>query len=124
MFPRFPHPAKAALLGIAAISSTIAVAPAAFAGENSNYVTRSIDVLYGDLDLSSDAGAAELEARVSRAARKVCGASSAFTLAEKMDARQCAADAVSSSKKAVVTLLARATTGDRYARDGSIQIGN
>lgn len=46
------------------ISMTIAVAPLR---------AEPVKVAYGDLDISSPAGAAELQARIGRAARAACG---------------------------------------------------
>lgn len=51
----------------------IALACAAFTPAAAQAETLSVSVPYGDLDLTKDAGRRTLDARLERAARKVCG---------------------------------------------------
>jgi UrcA family protein len=51
----------------------IALACAAFTPVAAQAKTLSVSVPYGDLDLTKDAGCRTLDARLERAARKVCG---------------------------------------------------
>jgi UrcA family protein len=51
----------------------IALACAAFTPVAAQAKTLSVSVPYGDLDLTKDAGRRTLDARLERAARKVCG---------------------------------------------------
>lgn len=54
---------------LTAFALSAAAVPAAAADPE----IRSQTVFYGDLDLASDAGVAELDRRIDRAARNVCG---------------------------------------------------
>ena len=60
--------AGSAALIATVLSMTVAVAPLR---------AETVKVAYGDLDVSSEVGAAELEARIRRAAGKACGQSDA-----------------------------------------------
>jgi UrcA family protein len=54
----------------------------------------TVAVPYGDLDLTKDAGRATLDARLDRAARKVCGGVAPLRDLERMQAwRECLAEA-------------------------------
>lgn len=55
--------------GLAAIAATMLTAPAAAAPSEAH----SVAVPYDDLNLASDAGQVELDRRIDRAARQVCG---------------------------------------------------
>lgn len=79
--------ASAALIATA-LSMTVAVAP--LRAEPVKVV-----VAYGDLDVSSDAGAARLQARIHRAARQACGQDDAGT---RLQAANCRHDAVKAAQ--------------------------
>lgn len=71
-------------------------------------------VPYGDLDLTKDAGRETLDARLERAARKVCGNVSARELREVAARRTCLAEA-RSSYQTQVTLALDAANARRVA---------
>lgn len=79
-----------ALVGIA--SAAFALAPALSAAETDH---RTTGVVYSDLDLKSETGRAELEQRIDRAAKQVCGIgeSTVGTRIRSRDARECYAQA-------------------------------
>ena len=58
----------------------------------------TVKVAYGDLDVSSPAGAAELQARINRAAHRVCGQDDAGT---RFQAATCRAQAIKSAQAQV-----------------------
>ena len=51
-----------------------------------------------DLDLTSDAGRRQLDLRLARAAREVCGTASDVDLKGKNEVRQCRADVLASAR--------------------------
>jgi UrcA family protein len=60
-----------------------------------------------DLDLSSEAGKRQLDQRVARAAREVCGAASDSDLEGKNDVRECRADVIAKARAQGVELASR-----------------
>ena len=73
-----------------------------------------VAVPYGDLDLPKDAGREALDARLERAARKVCGNASARELREVSARRVCLAEA-RTSYQAQVALALDAANARRVA---------
>lgn len=68
----------------------IALACAAFTPVAAQAETLSVSVPYGDLDLTKDAGRRTLDARLSRAARTVCGGvAPSRNLSQMQDYRNC-----------------------------------
>ena len=69
---------------IRAITAAVVVASAFVAlpalAETVDRVDYNVEVRYGDLDLSTASGAAELHERIARAARTACGVSEPGTL--------------------------------------------
>lgn len=57
--------------------------------------TVAVPVAYGDLNIQSDTGAAQLDARIRRAAYEVCGQSDAAT---HIKAANCRRDAIDTAK--------------------------
>jgi UrcA family protein len=60
-----------------------------------------------DLDLTSDSGKRQLDQRLARAAREVCGAASDADLEGKNDVRACRADVLSKAKAESTELAGR-----------------
>jgi UrcA family protein len=103
------------LSAVAAIALT-AVAGVASAQEP---LVRTMEVRYGDLDLAQKAGQNQLEARISRAANKVCTNPST----REVDAG-CRWNARQGAKARVAAVIARASTSERYAAaDAKIAVG-
>jgi len=74
--------------GLAFAAAALAMAPSvAYAGSEQ----RTTGVVYSDLNLASDAGREELDRRIDRAAKQVCGVGEITlgTRIESRDARQC-----------------------------------
>lgn len=95
------------LIALAAAAATAGtVAFPAYAQE----ATRSTEVRYADLNLNSADGAAALKARVTRAARKVCGVADSLALREAAAARGCAKVAAAKAMPQVELALAKAGT--------------
>jgi UrcA family protein len=69
-----------------ALAAAVLAVPAAAASE-----TRSVNVRYGDLDLTSIEGQEQLDARLERAARKVCRMNETMTgsLFRSPQSREC-----------------------------------
>lgn len=74
-----------------------------------------VDVSYADLNLASPAGRAALEMRVTRAARRVCGAAAATDLRAAMAARKCVTVAQSTARPQIDLALARTQNVVRVA---------
>lgn len=72
----------------AIFAAALALAPAVSVAET---VQRTTGVSYNDLDLSTEAGRAELEQRIDRAAKQVCGMeeSTVGTRIRSREARTC-----------------------------------
>jgi UrcA family protein len=100
--------ASIALAALLALGSADAATAKAYSGEE----THSQKVRVSDLDLSTEAGAAQLISRIHRAAERVCGMNSGghdFALMSSRSYRTCvreaAADAVAKVNSPVVTAL-------------------
>jgi UrcA family protein len=68
-------------------------------------------ISYADLNLSNAAGRATLDSRIKGAARFVCGAATAATVAEHNHIRDCRANAVASANAQLEQQLARRGAG-------------
>jgi UrcA family protein len=97
-----------ALITTAAIKAAPAVAETPTAGTNVALVRTA------DLDLRSEAGRRQLDLRLARAARQVCGAASDADLHGKKQVRQCRADVLTEARGKRDTVLAT-STGQRGA---------
>lgn len=98
---------------LAAALATVAVATPAFArtAEPVTVIdsagaleTTATRVAFTDLDLASPAGQAEMDARLRRAARKVCGSSfGAHPLSEEVNTRKCYAHALDTARQTLAS---------------------
>ena len=105
------------LLAIAAAAGTLTMASApAFAAD------QSVEVRYGDLDLSSEAGVSALKQRVAVAVRHVCGNADIRNLREVADMNRCRAEAATRSDNDVQLALQNARNGTRLASNESLTI--
>ena len=75
----------------------------------------SAAVHYGDLDLTSAAGARELQGRVDRAARAVCGTADIRDLGAVAQRDACRQVALASAAPQVEVAIAQAHNGKAYA---------
>lgn len=96
------HRARSLLLAIAATSLAATPALATPQGEEN-----SASVTYHDLDLSSAEGQAELDARIERAARQVCGLDERQTGSRirNREARDCVEEAKRSFARALAGII-------------------
>jgi UrcA family protein len=100
---------KTAILALAMIASAATLMPtAALALEP---VTATSIVHTADLDLSSDSGQRELDRRIVRAAREVCGEASNVDLEGKNAVRQCREETIAQAASHREQLLAAARSG-------------
>lgn len=78
-------------IALALAASSLSLAPAALAGDNDE---RSSTVSHSDLDLSTEEGIEELDRRIDRAARTVCGSDdpSLGTRIRDRETRRCMAN--------------------------------
>lgn len=109
-------------LALAAMLSAGAAAPA-MAKHDGNRDIQTATVSYGDLNLASEAGAQKLESRIRYAARKVCGPQANRSITAMTDYRTCYKSALTSGKKAMVTLIAQAKSGDVFAKNAALSVG-
>jgi UrcA family protein len=92
------------LFTLALIASAAVLAPAA--GQATEPTTVTSIVHTADLDLKSRDGLRELDRRIGRAAREVCGTVSDADLAGKNDVRQCRAETIAAAELQRAQLLA------------------
>lgn len=104
----------AALAAAAATAATVSFP--AYAAE----APRSSLVQYGDLNLTSPAGAEALKARVVRAAKRVCDINDTRSLRSRADARNCVTVAVGRAMPQVELALANA--GTRVAENSRVSV--
>lgn len=95
----------AALAAVAALGTAGAASATEFESNG-----KTFEVHYGDLDLSQKAGQRALNARVKRAAAKVCPADASATAVKK-----CQIAAIAHVRASMDSAIARAETGDRLA---------
>lgn len=93
-----------AFLALALISSAAIIAPTA--GQAAEPVTVTSVVQTADLDLASADGRRELDRRIVRAARDVCGTVSDSDLAGKNDVRQCRTETIAAAASQREQMLA------------------
>jgi UrcA family protein len=91
-----------ALITTAAIKAAPALAEAPAVETNISLVRTA------DLDLSSDAGRRQLDLRLARAAREVCGTASDVDIEGKNEVRQCRDDVLAKARADRDTVLAAA----------------
>lgn len=104
-------------------AAAIAVTVTGFSASASaqSRITRTAEVSYADLDLTSADGQRTLDGRIKGAVRKVCGSYDSKSLREAADHGNCMQEAKMSAKRAKVSLIARAEAGTLGA--GSVVIG-
>ena len=98
-----------ALFALAMITSAAVIAPTA--GQAAEPVTLTSVVQTADLNLASAEGRRELDRRIVRAARDVCGTASDVDLEGKNAARHCRAETIAAAADQREQLLAVARTG-------------
>ncbi|QHL90739.1 UrcA family protein [Sphingomonas changnyeongensis] len=76
---------------------------------------RSVDVAYGDLDLSTAKDQARLARRIDRAVEQVCGAVARAPLAQRQAISACQQDAITAAGLEVKNAVARAEGRVRVA---------
>ncbi|WP_438728603.1 UrcA family protein [Parasphingorhabdus sp. DH2-15] len=103
---------------------TIGTTGAAQANHDMNRSSTTVTVAYGDLNLASEDGAKRLENRIRGAARKVCGHQPNRNITAINDYNQCYKTAISSGKRAMVTLVAQAKSGAEFAENAKLSIGS
>ncbi len=74
-------------------------------------ITKSVEVSYADLDLTSAEGQQTLDGRIRGAVRQVCGSYDPKNLRDSVDHKGCLKEAKMSAKRAKVSLIARAEAG-------------
>ena len=102
----------AAAAALAATAATVSFP--AFAG------TPTVQVRYADLNLASGSGAAELQARVKRAAKTVCANSGDKSITARMNAVQCAKNTAARAMPQVE--LAMANAGSQIAENNHVSV--
>jgi len=95
------------LFTLAAIASAATITPTVAAEP----VTVSSIVQTADLDLSSDSGRHELDLRIVKAAREVCGEASDVDLEGKNTVRQCREETIAEAAAQREQLIAAARNG-------------
>ncbi|MAF60148.1 MAG: UrcA family protein [Blastomonas sp.] len=129
MFARALAPVATRALAAAAASAIIFSAsvqanPVKTSEAAGGRVVRSVEVPFVDLDLTTPAGAATLQARLKTASRQVCGTPETPTLRERIDYRNCVSETIASGQRAMVTLIARAEAGERFKPGERIAVGS
>jgi UrcA family protein len=97
----------------------ISAAPA-FAGSTENFTT---EVRYGDLNLTTDAGVAQLQRRIKAAAAAACGRPDGRDIKASQAAATCRETAVANAKAKVELAVANARSGQDLAANSSVKVG-
>lgn len=115
-----------AAAGAAAVlfSASVQASPVKTVETANGRIVRSVEVPFVDLDLASAEGVAALESRLKVASQQVCGITERVPLQQQMDHQACIAETMASSKRAIVTLVARAEAGDRFKAGERIAVGS
>jgi UrcA family protein len=98
-----------ALFALALIASAATIAPTASQASEPAAVTSVVQT--ADLDLATGSGQRELDRRIVRAAREVCGIASDADLVGKNDVRQCRDETIAAAAAQRQQLLAAARSG-------------
>lgn len=98
-----------ALFALALIASAATIAPTASQAFEPAAVTSVVQT--ADLNLATGSGQRELDRRIVRAAREVCGIASDSDLAGKNDVRQCRVETIAAAASQREQLLAAAKAG-------------
>jgi UrcA family protein len=88
-------------------AAALALSAPAFAAEN----TPTATVKYGDINLASDTGVAQLSRRVQRAAVQLCGVVPARDMAERKSVSECQSDVIADASTKLQPVLAAAGQG-------------
>lgn len=105
--------AALAAIPAALLASGAVAAPVPNYGE-----VRTVEVRYGDINLASDAGAAQLARRVNIAVTKVCGTADTRDLAANRLVKICRRETMANTTPRVETALAAARSDTRLAQTG------
>lgn len=122
--PLFSRALAAAAASAILFTASVQAQPVTSVETTDGRVLRSVEVPFVDLDLTTPSGAAALEERLKTASRKVCGSPNGRTLAEQLDHRQCVSETMTSGKRAMVTLVARAEAGESFKPGERIAVGS
>ena len=105
---------------LASISATLA-----FSAPTSAQVMEqfSNEVRYGDLNLTTDTGVAQLQRRIKAAARQACGYADGRDLKAAQAVAQCRQAAMTDAAPKVQLAVANARSGKDYAVNTAIKVG-
>ncbi|MEH6758014.1 MAG: UrcA family protein [Parasphingorhabdus sp.] len=98
----------------AIVAAALAVTATGFAASASaqNRISKSVEISYADLDLTSATGQATLDGRIKGAVRQVCGSYNSKDIRDTADHRGCVEEARLSAKRAKVSLMAKVKAGE------------
>lgn len=105
----------------ASLGTTLAIvaAPASAA----TYEKFASEVRYGDLNLTTDEGVAQLQRRISNSARKACGHADGRDLTASQAAAACRQAAISAAAPKVELAVANARNDQKLAANAAIGVG-
>lgn len=104
----------------ASLGTSAIVAVPASAG---TYEPFASEVRYGDLNLTTDEGVAQLQRRIGNAARKECGYADARDINASQAVAACRRAAISATAPKVELAVASARSGQKLAANAAIQVG-
>lgn len=107
-----------------AATAALGLSAPVMANDGTARTEQSVLVYFSDLDLTTTQGATQLEGRIKRASRDVCRPLPTKSIKDQMDYRSCVTDANTDGQRAMVTLIAQAKSGEKFAADARIQVGN
>jgi len=106
-------------LSLLAALLSAAVAPAtAHAGTAASVEPVSVEVRYSGIDLTTEAGVAQLDRRVRGAARQMCRAGDSRDLKAMSQSRRCFNEAMTNGKQQIAQAVVAAKAGQDYAQAG------
>jgi UrcA family protein len=115
----FNHAIRNALFASLGTILAIGAAPASAAAVEKF----TSEVRYGDINLTSDAGVAQLQRRITNAARKICGYADARDLNGSQAVAACRRAAISAAAPKVELAVAGARNGQKLAANAAIGVG-
>ena len=104
----------------ASLGTTLAIAALPASAANEKFAS---EVRYGDLNLATDAGVAQLQRRIGNAARKGCGYADGRDLKASQAAAACRKAAVSEAAPKIELAVANARNGQKLAANAAIGVG-
>lgn len=105
---------------LASMGAAVVLAAPASAGTMEKF---NSEVHYGDLNLTTEAGVAQLQRRIKYAARQICGYADARDLKASQAAASCRKAALADAAPKIELAVANARSGRDFAANAALKVG-